>query len=109
MNQPAGFDPERFFELVRTVGHGRALALEYRQSADNWIELALPWREELVGIPEQGILSNLRIENFSQWVLTAINSPVQRAIGFGLGLGALAMSLRIWLSLERGTYFAQEE
>ncbi len=52
------FDPESFFELVRNVGHGRALALEYRQSADNWIELALPWREELVGIPEQGVLAS---------------------------------------------------
>ena len=53
-----GFDPERFFQLVREVGHGRALALEYRQSADNWIELALPWREELVGVPDEGILAS---------------------------------------------------
>lgn len=60
-------------------------------------------------IPQSGVISTLRIEKLSQWVLTAINSPVQRAIGFGLGLGALAMSLRIWLSLERGTYFGQEE
>jgi uncharacterized protein (TIGR00369 family) len=53
-----GFDPKRFFELVRNVGHGRALALEYRDSAENWIELALPWREQLVGIPEEGILAS---------------------------------------------------
>ena len=53
-----GFDPRRFFELVRKVGHGRALALEYRDSAENWIELALPWREELVGIAEEGILAS---------------------------------------------------
>ena len=53
-----GFDPAAFFEHVRNVGHGRALALEYRASADNWIELALPWREELVGIPEEGILAS---------------------------------------------------
>ena len=53
-----GFNPERFFELVRNVGHGRALAVEYRQSADNWIELALPWREELVGIAEEGIFAS---------------------------------------------------
>jgi acyl-coenzyme A thioesterase PaaI-like protein len=52
------FDPERFFELVRQVGHGRALDLEYRNSAENWIELALPWREELVGIPDEGILAS---------------------------------------------------
>lgn len=60
-------------------------------------------------IPAEGLISTLRIENFSQWVLTAINSPVQRAIAFGLGLGMLGMALRIWLSLERGTYFGQEE
>ena len=53
-----GFDPERFFELVRKVGHGRALALEYRGSDRNWIELALPWREELVGIAKEGILAS---------------------------------------------------
>ena len=53
-----GFDPERFFNLVRKVGHGRALALEYRNSANNWIELALPWREALVGIPQEGILAS---------------------------------------------------
>jgi hypothetical protein len=60
-------------------------------------------------IPNEGLISTLRIENFSQFVLKAINSPVQRAIGFGLGLGALGISLRIWLSLERGTYFGGEE
>ena len=26
--------------------------------ATNWIELALPWREELVGVPESGILAS---------------------------------------------------
>lgn len=60
-------------------------------------------------IPQEGLISYFRIENFSQYILTAINSPVQRAIGFGLGLGMLAMALRIWLSLERGTYFTQQE
>ena len=58
MNQATGFDPERFFQLARSVGHGRALGLEFRASAENWIELALPWREELVGIPDQGILAS---------------------------------------------------
>ena len=53
-----GFDPERFFDLARRVGHGRALGLEYRASGPNWMELALPWREELVGVPESGILAS---------------------------------------------------
>jgi uncharacterized protein (TIGR00369 family) len=54
----ASFDPERFFELARRVGHGMALGLEYRASGDNWMELCLPWREELVGVPETGVLAS---------------------------------------------------
>ena len=54
----AGFDARRFFELARTVGHGRALGLDFRDSGSNWAELALPWREELVGVPETGVLAS---------------------------------------------------
>jgi hypothetical protein len=54
-------------------------------------------------------VSLFRIENFSRWILMRVNNPVQRAIEFGIGLGALAMGLRIWLSLERGTYFGGGE
>ena len=60
MNNPlqGAFDPERFFALMRNVGHGRALGLDYRASGDTWIELALPWREELVGVPDKGIFAS---------------------------------------------------
>ena len=51
------FDPRRFFELARRVGHGRALGMEFSDAADNWAELGLPWREELVGVTESGILA----------------------------------------------------
>jgi len=53
-----GFDPRRFFELARKVGHGRALGIAYRASSGQWVELELPWREELVGVPESGILAS---------------------------------------------------
>ena len=53
-----GFDPARFFEIARKVGHGRALGLEYRDSGDGWAELALPWKPELVGRPESGIFAS---------------------------------------------------
>jgi uncharacterized protein (TIGR00369 family) len=57
--QPApGFDPKAFFELARRIGHGRALGLEFKGAGDNWAELALPWREELVGVPETGVLAS---------------------------------------------------
>ena len=54
----AGFDPKAFFELARRVGHGRALGLEFEDSGDNWAELSLPWREELVGVPATGVLAS---------------------------------------------------
>ena len=52
------FDPLRFVALARRVGHGKALGLEYRDSGPGWMELSLPWREELVGIPETGVLAS---------------------------------------------------
>ena len=58
MTDKPAFDPERFFELARRVGHGKALGLEYRGSGPNWMELSLPWREELVGVPETGVLAS---------------------------------------------------
>ena len=54
----SAFDPHAFFELARRVGHGRALGLEFRASGENWAELSLPWREELVGVPETGVLAS---------------------------------------------------
>lgn len=53
-----GFDPRKFFELAKTIGHGRALGLDFRSSGENWAELSLPWREELVGVPETGVLAS---------------------------------------------------
>jgi hypothetical protein len=57
-------------------------------------------------LPVKGsYLSLLRLDNISNWLLSTVNAPAQRAIGFGLGIGGLAIALRIWLSLERGAYF----
>ena len=53
-----GFDAARLFGVARQVGHGRALGMEFRDSGGNWAELALPWREELVGVPATGILAS---------------------------------------------------
>ena len=54
----SGFDPKAFFEVARKIGHGRALGLKFRDSGTNWTELALPWRKELVGVPETGVLAS---------------------------------------------------
>ena len=56
-------------------------------------------------IPASGVWHNLRIEEIRSWILTVPNSAVTRAISFGLGIGGLAVALRIWLGLERGSYF----
>lgn len=56
-------------------------------------------------LPHDGIWHNLRIEIVRDWILTKANTPATRAIAFGLGIGALAVALRIWLGLERGSYF----
>jgi len=53
-----GFDPERFFELAKQVGHGRALGLDFRASGEDWAELSLPWRPELVGVRDGDILAS---------------------------------------------------
>lgn len=52
--------------------------------------------------------SNFRIENVAQWLLIQVNGAAQRGILFGLTVGLLAASLRLWLSLERSAYFDQE-
>jgi hypothetical protein len=52
--------------------------------------------------------SNFRIENIAQWLLMEVNGAAQRGILFGLTIGLLATSLRLWLSLERSAYFDQE-
>ncbi len=47
----------------------------------------------------------LHIEVVRNWILTKVNAPATRAIAVGLGIGSLAVGLRIWLGLERGSYF----
>ena len=59
-------------------------------------------------LPTHGFIADFRLENISENILVHLNAPAQRAVTFGLALGALATSLRLWLSLERGLYFDQE-
>jgi hypothetical protein len=59
-------------------------------------------------LPVDGAWAGLRMENVADWLLSRVNMPAQRGIDFGLGVGLLAMSLRVWLGLERGTFFEQE-
>ncbi len=52
------FDPKRFLDYVRQVGHGGALGIAYRDHGDDWAELSLPYDERLVGMPDSGIIAS---------------------------------------------------
>lgn len=90
MNDKAPFDPERFFELARRVGHGKALGLEYRGSGPNWMELSLPWREELVGVPETGVLASGAIVSL---IDTASGGSVWMKLGYFVPIVTLDLRL----------------
>ncbi|MCE5315375.1 MAG: hypothetical protein ABFD49_06390 [Armatimonadota bacterium] len=59
-------------------------------------------------LPKTGFLSVFRLENLGYWLLIWPNMAAQRAIAFGIGVGAMAMGLRVWLSLERGSFFDKQ-
>lgn len=47
-------------------------------------------------------MGNFRLGNIKDWVQNYVQSPSIRAIEFGLAIGLLAMSLRLWLGIEKG-------
>lgn len=47
-------------------------------------------------------LNNFKLSETARWVQTTMQVPAIRALEFGVGLGALAMGLRLWLGLEKG-------
>ena len=53
----SGFDPVRFMDYATREGsgHGAALGIAYHAHGEDWVELALPWRAELVGMPATGV------------------------------------------------------
>jgi len=53
-----GFDPSAFHGMMSQHGHTGYVGIEYRAHGDDWVELALPWKPELVGDAESGILAS---------------------------------------------------
>ncbi|MGB3379353.1 PaaI family thioesterase [Allopontixanthobacter sediminis] len=56
--QSYGFDPGRAAPLLLQHGHSGRLGLKYRAHGDNWAELELPWREDLLGEAERHVLAS---------------------------------------------------
>ena len=54
---PAGFDPVAFLAFLENHGHSGTLGMRYSDHGEDWMEIALPWREDLVGVPESGVLA----------------------------------------------------
>lgn len=46
--------------------------------------------------------NNFQIDSIAGWIRDTFQTSSLRGISFGIGIGALAMGLRLWLSLERG-------
>lgn len=54
-------------------------------------------------LPENGLASNFRLGTIASFISDTFQTPAIRGVQFGVGIGTLAMGLRIWLSLERTT------
>ena len=52
------FEPRQVATMMSSRGHAGFLGMGYHAHSEAWIELALPWREDLVGVPETGVLAS---------------------------------------------------
>lgn len=52
------FDPERAAPFLTQASHNGWLGLQYRSHGADWVELELPWRENLVGEDEREVLAS---------------------------------------------------
>ena len=56
--QPSGFDPSLFQTMMSAHGHGGHLGIHYHAHGDNWVELALPYSDALVGDVDSGVIAS---------------------------------------------------
>ena len=55
---PAKFDPKEAGKFFFRHGHSGWLGLRYSGHGENWVELELPWREDLLGEPHSSVLAS---------------------------------------------------
>ena len=53
-----GFDPRLAISFMGKAGHGGFLGMDYVGHGEDWVELAIDWREDLVGDPNTGVLAS---------------------------------------------------
>ena len=52
------FDPSKAIPFLAGRGHAGWLGLQYSDHGDDWVELELPWREDLLGEDGQRVLAS---------------------------------------------------
>jgi uncharacterized protein (TIGR00369 family) len=52
------FDPEAIYNFIGKVGHNGFLGINYSAHGNDWVELALDWRDDLVGDPQTGVIAS---------------------------------------------------
>lgn len=54
----AKFDPAVIGRMFAQHGHTAFIGMQYHGHGENWFEMALPWRADLVGVEETGVLAS---------------------------------------------------
>lgn len=54
----SAFDLAKVAEMIDVMGHGAWLGMRYHGQGDDWVELALPWKDHLVANAESGVLAS---------------------------------------------------
>ena len=57
--------------------------------------------DHLIDSSHVDALKNLRLDDIATWLKNTMQTSSIRGLDFGVGIGLLAMGLRLWLSLER--------
>lgn len=53
------------------------------------------------GIDSMHLSNNFKLDNVARWLRGNVQTPAIRGIDFGVGIGLLAMGVRLWLNLEK--------
>lgn len=76
------FDPSQFERMVSPQSHNGFMGMHYRSHGTNWVEMAVPWREDLVGDAETRVLATGPIisllditTSMSVWVARGMFQP----------------------------------